>query len=235
MNKLIFDFGLGKGDDTDFYLSKGYTVVGVEPNPNLIDGLTKRFWVAGKEGRFVLVNKAIFDKEGETEFYMNEDIYDWWGSCIKEVAEYDGGKSHSIKVSTTSLLELCKEYGTPYYLKVDIEGSGNFVARELFELEHKPKFVSFETLWSTFGEVFSWLYVSGYRKFQLVNQLVNQDRKPKNYKFSLFSSGFFGDDLPDDKWISYEELLSRYMKYRELRILDKEELSLGWLDVHATF
>lgn len=235
MNKLIFDFGLGKGDDTDFYLSKGYRVIGVEPNPNLTCELTKRFWEQTLDGSFVLVTKAIFDKEGETEFYMNQEVYDWWGSCEKEIAERCGGKSQAINVETTSLLELCREYGIPYYLKVDIEGSGNFVARQLFYLKDKPKFVSFETLWSTFGEVFSWLYVSGYRKFQLVNQLVNQDRKPKDYNFTLFSSGFFGDDLPDDKWISYEELLSRYMKYRDLRIIDKEELSLGWLDVHATF
>jgi hypothetical protein len=32
---LIFDFGANDGRDTEFYLLKGYRVVGVEANPQL--------------------------------------------------------------------------------------------------------------------------------------------------------------------------------------------------------
>ena len=32
---IIFDIGMHCGEDTDFYLKKGFTVVGVEANPEL--------------------------------------------------------------------------------------------------------------------------------------------------------------------------------------------------------
>jgi hypothetical protein len=34
---LIFDMGLHKGEDTDFYLRKGFDVVAFEANPFLIE------------------------------------------------------------------------------------------------------------------------------------------------------------------------------------------------------
>ena len=119
------------------------------------------------------------------------------------------------------------------------------VAKQLFSLENKPQFISFETSKRDYAGIFSWLYVAGYKKFQLVNQLNNLDRKPEetqalveekkiDYQFTKYSSGFFGNDLPDNKWLSYEEALNRYVKYRELKRIDNQELALGWLDVHAS-
>ncbi len=217
---MIFDFGFYNGLDTEFYLREGYEVVALEANPIMAKKGTVKFKEYIDDGLLVLINKAVFDKVGTMDFYVN-DIYSSWKRWI---AEYDGGKAKLIIVETTTLTELCKEYGIPYYIKVDIEGCGLHVARDLFTLEKKPQFMSFETRWESFGEVFAWLLVSGYKKFQLINQL--------NYKDN--SSGPFGEDLPSDKWYPYEELLERYMKYRDLRIIDKEQLSLGWLDVHAS-
>jgi len=75
--------------------------------------------------------------------------------------------------------------------------------------------------------------------------LNNPDRKPEevqtvtegkkiDYQFTKYSSGFFGNDLPNDKWLSYKEALTRYEKYKELKIIDNKELALGWLDLHAS-
>jgi len=42
-HKLIYDVGAHKGEDTEFYLKKGFSVVAIEANPALCLGLTKRF------------------------------------------------------------------------------------------------------------------------------------------------------------------------------------------------
>jgi 16S rRNA A1518/A1519 N6-dimethyltransferase RsmA/KsgA/DIM1 with predicted DNA glycosylase/AP lyase activity len=41
--KLIIDVGVSEGNDTAFYLKKGFTVVGVEVDPTLIPLIRKRF------------------------------------------------------------------------------------------------------------------------------------------------------------------------------------------------
>jgi hypothetical protein len=33
--------------------------------------------------------------------------------------------------------------------------------------------------------------------------------------------------------LTFDELLTRYIKYKELKQFDNVELALGWLDVHA--
>jgi len=42
-NNLIFDVGMHKGEDTDFYIKKGFDVIGFEANPELIKYLKKLF------------------------------------------------------------------------------------------------------------------------------------------------------------------------------------------------
>ena len=40
---LIFDVGMHKGEDTDFYLKKGFNVIGFEADPELIVHCQNRF------------------------------------------------------------------------------------------------------------------------------------------------------------------------------------------------
>ena len=42
-NNLIFDVGMHKGEDTDFYLNKGFYIVGFEADPELIVFCKNRF------------------------------------------------------------------------------------------------------------------------------------------------------------------------------------------------
>ena len=41
--KLVYDVGMHRGDDTAYYLHKGFRVVGVEANPAMADHLRGRF------------------------------------------------------------------------------------------------------------------------------------------------------------------------------------------------
>jgi len=53
---LIFDVGMHNGEDTEFYLSRGFRVVGVEANPDLVRGLEKKFAAEIADGRVTIVD-----------------------------------------------------------------------------------------------------------------------------------------------------------------------------------
>lgn len=243
-NNLIFDLGFHNGDDTDFYLRKGFNVVAVEADPRLVKKGITRFKSFINNKRLILINRAVSDKTGVEKFYINLKRSDW-SSCNKALAESDGSRSKVVSVESITLNKLCDDFGTPRYVKVDVEGKDVAVARQLYELKDRPQYISFETSRQTYAGLFSWLYISGYNKFQLVNQLNNHFRKMGdysksgegkkiNYKFSKYSSGFFGKDLPSDGWLSYDDALTRYLKYKELKVIDNKELAIGWLDLHAS-
>lgn len=240
---LVFDLGFHNGDDTCFYLAKGFRVVAVEANSKLVKNGLQRFNKDIKAGRLVLLNKAISETTGKVEFFIHKTKSEW-SSCLLSMAESDGSSSTRVSVESTTFFELCNEYGVPYYMKVDVEGCDVIVAKQIYESELKPHYVSFETSRRDYAGIFSYLYVSGYSKFQLLNQANHPERvKPKitmegkdiDYSFNNFSSGYFGGDLPAEKWITYDELLTRYILYKELKKIDNIELGLGWVDVHATF
>jgi len=43
MKKTIFDVGLHKGEDTEYYLTRGFRVVAIEANPDLVLFCTEKF------------------------------------------------------------------------------------------------------------------------------------------------------------------------------------------------
>jgi FkbM family methyltransferase len=243
-NLLVFDLGFYNGDDSDFYLKKGFKVVAVEANEELVRKGQERFQDQIDKKNLILINKAVSDTKGMKKFYIHPKKSDW-SSCDKNMAESDGSRAKAVSVQSVSLGDLCRDFGVPLYVKVDVEGCDTMVARQLHELKVKPQYASFEVSRRDYMGIFSWLYVSGYKKFQLVNQLNNIERqkdpsqkkyegKNISYKFSKYSSGFFGNDLPENKWLTFDEALTRYLKYKELKIADNQELALGWLDVHAS-
>jgi FkbM family methyltransferase len=240
-NSLVYDLGFHNGDDTDFYLAKGFRVVAVEANPSLVQSGMERFKRNISDGQLVIVHKAVSDSVGVQNFYIHPIKSDW-SSCLQELAESDGSKAEIITVETICLSDLCRQFGVPRYLKVDVEGCDLMVAQQISHLQEKPKFVSFEISKRDYAGLFAYLFVSGYVGYQLINQANNAARvapsvagegKSIDYKFSQYSSGYFGEDLPQDKWLSYDEALLRYIKYKELKQIDNQELGLGWLDLHS--
>ena len=65
---LIYDVGACLGDDSAYYLHKGFRVVGIEANPAAVSVLKRRFEAAISAGRYALLPKAIFDREGKAPF-----------------------------------------------------------------------------------------------------------------------------------------------------------------------
>jgi FkbM family methyltransferase len=219
---LVYDLGFHNGDDTAFYLSLGFKVLAVDANPRLVKEGKDRFTKEIASGQLVLLNRIISDDFGFRNFYIHPTKSDWSG-CIRELVESDGSKAETITVDTTRIADLYSACGVPGYMKVDIEGCELMVVRQVSKLSPKPRHISFECPGRDYVGIFSYLYVSGYTGYQLRNQLNNKQ----------CPSGSFGDNLPMNKWLSCNGALERYIKYKDLKQLDRDELGLGWLDLHA--
>src|SRR5260370_36043560 len=72
---LIYDVGLHKGEDTAFYLKKGFKVLGIEANPELVQHCQARFRNEVASGQLRIIEGAIApESEGPTiTFYKSSD------------------------------------------------------------------------------------------------------------------------------------------------------------------
>lgn len=237
---VVFDIGAHNGDDTEFYLGKGFDVVAVEANPRLAQSLTERFAPAIKEKRLSVIERAIVrGPEKEIPFYINVDKDDW-SSARRSWAGKDGMAVETVRVRTVGLAELFRKFGVPHFLKVDIEGGDEDVARSLSDVAVLPEFVSFEMHDPI---ILAILATVGYDEFQLVNQWFNgfitpldESREGDNYwpesgGFGSFHSGLFGRDLPSDEWMSLDETMALYVANRAAR--KSGLMKTSWWDVHA--
>jgi FkbM family methyltransferase len=212
MTGLVFDIGFNNGDDTAHYLARGFRVVAVEANPDLVKAGQARFADAIKDGRLELIGAALSETSGgNVPFYVN--AFDGRSSCIPEAGML-GGSFHVISVPTVTIGDLFARFGTPYYLKVDIEGNDWFCLRDLPEA---PQYISVEAHRLEYLAV---LYVRGYRQFKIVNQA----------EFAGMSSGPVSDTITD--WESLETVAYDYLHVR-LGRERRSSLGNGWFDFHA--
>jgi hypothetical protein len=62
--RLVFDLGMNNGDDSAYYLLKGYEVVAAEANPTLVDQARVRFQKEIQAGLIVIEHVGIADQCG---------------------------------------------------------------------------------------------------------------------------------------------------------------------------
>jgi 16S rRNA A1518/A1519 N6-dimethyltransferase RsmA/KsgA/DIM1 with predicted DNA glycosylase/AP lyase activity len=87
---LIYDVGMHQGQDTGFYLKKGFEVIAFEANPANAAFCRQRFAQAIEEKRLTIVEGAIVEnaspeKEEKVRFYMNVN-HSFWGSTSEDWA-----------------------------------------------------------------------------------------------------------------------------------------------------
>jgi FkbM family methyltransferase len=238
--KLIFDIGLHTGRDSEFYLQKGFKVVGVEANPEMAARTAATLESYTSSGTLTIVERAIHHSVGQSVSFFINDEKDDWSSLFKGVAEKGVTSSREVTVETTTLVRLFEEFGVPYYLKCDIEGGDELVAMQLAAHPAKPQFVSFEI---TSVGILAALWFAGYRKFQLVNQAFNYLSTPPSpalegtyvaRQFDGHCSGLFGRELKNERWVDIDRVTELFLDF--IRLRDRyEQLCMGWLDVHATW
>jgi FkbM family methyltransferase len=260
---LIFDVGMHEGQDTDFYLSKGFRVVAVEASPALCAEVSSRLRSYVDSGQLIIKNVAIAESSGPITFYLNPVSV--WNTTRPDWSERNrklgSPATETILVDGVEFDELVTKYGAPYYLKVDIEGADMLCIESLAKLNDLPRYVSVEsnkTSWSELKREFAVLRSLGYRRFKVVNQArVPRQRLPKpaiegNYvehRFPGGASGSFGEEAPG-RWLTEREALRKYwwifVGYRlvgDAGILTRPTVLRrgadlvglpGWFDTHAT-
>ena len=232
---LIFDFGMHNGDDTDYYLRKGFHVVAVEANPTLCALGASRFAAEIAEGRLTICNIGVAPARGELTFYINRAITEW-SSFDREIASR-GHPVTEIKVRAARPEDFFKAFGVPYYCKIDIEGFDRLVVDSVAKLPVKPSYVSFE---NGAPRDFELLAAAGYESFLLVEQSVipqvslpspSREGNTIDHAFPAGSSGPFGLDLTGE-WLGVEETRAMLEKHhRELAA--RAERGYDWWDLHA--
>jgi FkbM family methyltransferase len=123
-NFLVFDVGCNIGNKSAEYLNYKTKVVGFEPQPNCFNQLNERF---KDEDNIVIEPIGLDNVKGET--YIYEASHNTISSMSEEFIEivkkerfkdYNWGNKILIKVDT--LDNMIKKYGTPNYIKIDVEG-----------------------------------------------------------------------------------------------------------------
>ncbi len=230
---LIFDLGMHEGEDADFYLKKGFRVIGVEAVPLLADRCAQRFRTACQSGQLIIVNKAIAESPGTIDFYVNDKV-SVWGTADRDWMlrnQKVGATSHVIPVPSVRTDDLLGEYGIPYYMKIDIEGLDHLCVSALVNRVDKPKYVSVEShAWSCEEtlRILNLLRAAGYNQFNIVSQAgVRKQACPNparegeyvDHHFPKQASGLFGRELPG-QWLSAGETESRLRRiYHNIRMI----------------
>lgn len=230
-SRLIFDLGMNNGDDTEFYLRRGFDVVALEANPSLCEKARARFAPALAEGRLTVLNAAIWDRPGEATFHVNLDN-DHWSSLDIGWAGRDASRCREIKVRCVTLSELFAEYGVPHYLKIDVEGVDQAVLEQLSAAERLPLYVSVEDC--RFGPRYMEILAGcGYDGFKLLDQSQVPALADGDRRFPAGASGPFGNEVPGN-WLSHADMMALY----STTVRDAQGTRLAphthWWDIHCT-
>ena len=200
--ELIYDVGSENGDDSAYYLCKGYKVVGIEASPLAVEKLQRRFAAEIAEGRYVLLPVGIAEKSGRAAFWICDD-HAPWSSFDRAIASRNGSRHHSVTVQTRPFRSILEEFGAAIYCKIDIEGSDNLCVED-FTSRTRPQYVSIEVIRG--DEQLRLLRRKGYTKFKIISQ--RSFRQPATALLRLKSS------LPRIARLPVTAVEARLLRYR---------------------
>lgn len=139
---LIYDVGMNNGDDTAYYLARGFRVVAVEAHPGLAAAGSQRFAGEIARGQLTILNVAVSESDTPLDFWVC-DSYPEWSSFDRAIASRDGARHHLIQVSGQQFGRVLQQFGVPYYLKVDIEGA-DWLCVKALQAQDVPVYLSIE-------------------------------------------------------------------------------------------
>jgi FkbM family methyltransferase len=260
---LIYDVGMHNGDDTAYYLHRGYRVLAIEADPDQAEAGRRRFSSAIAAGRLTVLNVAISAERGMVPFWISSNAE--FSSLDRTSASGGGHFCRSIEVPSRPFADVLTEYGVPYYLKVDIEGADH-LCLEAIDRACPPRYVSFEK-WHL-----NHLMIARdreYMRFKLVAQghfrqfifqpgdgrassllplrlrrwsrrvsgrlraAKDRRRHGADWEFSSASSGPFGEET-DGSWRTFEEVAFTWLAFDLGHTRAQDPECEDWFDVHCT-
>ena len=237
-DNLIFDIGVNKGEDSEFYLRKGFRVVGVEANPMLVRAVEESLKDFITSGQYTLCNAGVWKNRSKLPFYVNIQN-DHWSSFEQSYGCRNGTPFEVVQVSCVTIADLVYRYGIPYYMKIDAEGADSMILNDLKSFSVFPRFISVEE----YGvAAFRDLDAIGYDRFKIVPQIAKcsivpplspREGKYIERHFSERDSGLFGREL-SGAWMTLSEAVHVFVS----TIRREDHIFIGpygeWYDIHAT-
>jgi FkbM family methyltransferase len=243
LDSTVYDVGMHEGQDTAFYLKKGFRVIAIEANRVLTDAAQRRFAPFVASGQLSILNVGIAASEtaGDIEFFINDRISEW-SSFDRKIAGRKGSTVHSVFVPTSTLASVIARFGPAYFVKIDIEGYDAIALQSLLSTEPKPRYVSVEN--GNQG-MLGMLVAAGYDRFKYIQQRdlykfrVTRPAREGRYAGHLFprgASGPFGEETPG-RWSSAEQIREEIAKIWDVDGTAKQQghddKTHGWFDLHA--
>ncbi len=260
---LVFDVGLHKGEDTAFYLRKGFRVVAFEADPELVAHCERRFAEALEDGRLRIVHGAIAEPGAPTVTFYRHTGESVWGTTDPAwVARNAHRGTHvAVEVPVVDFAAQLAARGVPHYAKIDVEGADR-ICLDALTPAGSPRYLSIEsdkTSVAAVAEELDRLEALGYTRFCAVQQQGMERRTittrtragdPFVHRFEPHASGAFGEDL---EWTDrasvqarYERIFTAYRRYGDAspmgrsragrvlrRQLNRFGAFPGWYDTHA--
>lgn len=235
--QVIFDIGCNNGDDTDFYLKKGFRVVAIDADKSMCGAVSRRFSQEIENGDCTVVYGAFSDTGGDVRFFVCDVTP--WNTCDPTYAEENMKKGVSYReviVPGINMKEIILSHGIPYYLKIDIEGFDIIPLRGLDAKRGVPKYISLEipkhNLELALEEILL-LGKLGYKKYYFSSQVMLKHTKaPKpahEGKYAEFCpagavTGLFGDEI-DGEWVSFDRAVEKLVEFYRHHLFFKKWFS----------
>ncbi len=138
---LCFDIGANLGNRTSVFIELGAKVIALEPQKKCFDYLSKRF-----SRKAIILQKGVGAQIGEMDFYISDVHHevssfskDWLNDLKERFEDIKYDRIESVQVVT--LDSLIEEFGSPAFIKIDVEG---FELEVLKGLTRKVKCLCFE-------------------------------------------------------------------------------------------
>jgi FkbM family methyltransferase len=124
---LCFDIGAHLGDRVRAWSKLGAHVVALEPHPQMMNWLRRRY--SGKSN-IRLIEQAVGAKPGEATLWMSRltpsvsTISREWLATVRHNRRFAGVRwDEQVRVTMTTLDALISQYGKPAFCKIDVEGA----------------------------------------------------------------------------------------------------------------
>ena len=169
--QTIFDLGMFDGSDTIYYLRRGYRVVAVEANPHSVEQVQQTCADFIASDQLTVFNAAISHTSGTAEFWVDRDNPS--RSSFPQFAYKSAEQYDPVQLDTLTLTELLARFGTPLYLKIDIEGMDIVALHQLENYQQeKPQYISLEIQYANAASTDALLHLHrlGYQHFRIVGQ-----------------------------------------------------------------